>query len=90
MPDTLLRVLEKARYVRLRFVLEADRIRFITPEEEPEFWNGWWREEGGAAITLGSDAHDPTGLAFGFGQAAGMVEAHGFRPGRHPCDFWTR
>jgi len=50
----------------------------------------WWREEGGPAITFGSDAHDPTGLAFGFGEAAGMVEAHGFRPGRHPYDFWTR
>ncbi len=50
----------------------------------------WWRAEGGLAITFGSDAHDPTGLAFGFGEAAGMVEAHGFRPGRHPYDFWTR
>jgi histidinol-phosphatase (PHP family) len=50
----------------------------------------WWREAGGSAITFGSDAHDPTGLAFGFGAAADMVEAHGFRPGRHPWDFWTR
>jgi histidinol-phosphatase (PHP family) len=50
----------------------------------------WWREEGGSAITFGSDAHDPTGLAFGFGEAAGMVEAHGFRPGRHRYDVWTR
>jgi histidinol-phosphatase (PHP family) len=50
----------------------------------------WWHEEGGTAITFGSDAHDPTALAFGFGGAACMVEAHGFRPGRHPYDFWTR
>jgi histidinol-phosphatase (PHP family) len=50
----------------------------------------WWREEGGSAITLGSDAHDPTALARGFVEAAAMVEAHGFRPGRHPYDFWTR
>jgi histidinol-phosphatase (PHP family) len=49
----------------------------------------WWREEGGSAITFGSDAHEPTGLAFGFGPAAAMVETHGFRPGRHPYDFWT-
>ncbi len=49
----------------------------------------WWRQEGGAAVTFGSDAHDPTGLAFGFGPAADMVQAFGFRPGRHPCDFWT-
>lgn len=50
----------------------------------------WWHEEGGAAITFGSDAHDPTPLARGFAEAAAMVEAHGFRPGQHPCDFWTR
>jgi len=50
----------------------------------------WWRDEGGSAITFGSDAHDPTGLAYGFSEAAGMVEAHGFRPGRHPYDCWTR
>jgi len=50
----------------------------------------WWRDEGGQAITFGSDAHDPTALANGFAQAAAMVEAHGFRPGRHPYDFWTR
>jgi hypothetical protein len=29
-------------------------------------------------------------LARGFPQAAAMAEASGFRPGRHPCDFWTR
>ncbi|HZC26239.1 MAG TPA: PHP domain-containing protein [Actinopolymorphaceae bacterium] len=50
----------------------------------------WWRDEGGAAVTFGSDAHDPTALARGFDEAAAMVEAHGFRPGRHPYDFWTR
>lgn len=50
----------------------------------------WWRDEGGSAVTFGSDAHDPTGLASGFGAAADMVESHGFRPGRHPYDFWTR
>jgi histidinol-phosphatase (PHP family) len=50
----------------------------------------WWRDEGGSAITIGSDAHHPTALAHGFAEAAAMVEAHGFRPGRHLHDFWTR
>ncbi len=50
----------------------------------------WWREEGGAAVTFGSDAHDPTGLAFAFTEAAAMVEAAGFRAGRHPFDFCLR
>jgi histidinol-phosphatase (PHP family) len=49
----------------------------------------WWREEGGREITFGSDAHDPLTLAAGFGAAATMVEAHGFRPGRDPHDRWT-
>jgi histidinol-phosphatase (PHP family) len=49
----------------------------------------WWREEGGEAVTFGSDAHDPTLLASGFAEAAAMVESHGFGPGRHPFDFWT-
>lgn len=50
----------------------------------------WWHEEGGQAVTFGSDAHDPTGLARGFPEAASMVEAAGFRPGQHPHDFWRR
>ena len=50
----------------------------------------WWGEEGGRVITFGGDAHDPTRLARGFAQAADLVEAHGFRPGQHPYDFWTR
>ena len=49
----------------------------------------WWREEGGDAVTFGSDAHEPLVLARGFTDAAAMVEAHGFRPGRHPFDVWA-
>ncbi|GIF99401.1 PHP domain-containing protein [Catellatospora citrea] len=51
---------------------------------------GWWRQEGGRAVTFGSDAHHPAGLGRGFGAAVAMVEAYGFRPGRHPHDLWTR
>ncbi len=50
----------------------------------------WWDEEGGWAVSFGSDAHLPAVLAQGFREAAHLVEAHGFRPGRHPHDFWTR
>jgi histidinol-phosphatase (PHP family) len=50
----------------------------------------WWRDEGGGAVTFGSDAHQPTDLAYRFGEAVAMVEAHGFGPGRHPYDFWIR
>ncbi|KRF34179.1 PHP domain-containing protein [Nocardioides sp. Soil805] len=50
----------------------------------------WWREEGGTAITFGSDAHAPESIAHHFTQAAQMADAHGFRPGRMPHDLWGR
>jgi histidinol-phosphatase (PHP family) len=56
---------------------------------EPEFVT-WWRESGGRAVCFGSDAHRPDLVATGFADAAAMVEAAGFRPGRHPHDHWLR
>jgi histidinol-phosphatase (PHP family) len=50
----------------------------------------WWHEEGGDAITFGSDAHLPASIGHGFAEAARMAEAHGFRPGRNPYDMWGR
>lgn len=51
---------------------------------------GWWHDEGGGAITFGSDAHRPDAVARGFAEAAQMAEAHGFRPGRLPHELWPR
>jgi histidinol-phosphatase (PHP family) len=48
----------------------------------------WWREEGGTALSFGSDAHLPGYVGERFGEAAGLAEAAGFRPGRGPFDFW--
>lgn len=50
----------------------------------------WWHEEGGEAVTFGSDAHLPSAVARGFREAADMAEAHGFRPGKDPEDLWAR
>jgi histidinol-phosphatase (PHP family) len=50
----------------------------------------WWHDEGGAALSFGSDAHQPTSLARRFAEAVAMAEAAGFRPGRDPYDFWLR
>ncbi|MCW2139947.1 histidinol-phosphatase (PHP family) [Actinoplanes cyaneus] len=49
----------------------------------------WWRDEGGKVVTFGSDAHVPDAVGTGLSAAVHMVEAHGFRPGRHPYDRWT-
>jgi histidinol-phosphatase (PHP family) len=50
----------------------------------------WWHEEGGEAVTFGSDAHEPARMASGFVAAAAMAEADGFRPTRDPLAFWAR
>lgn len=50
----------------------------------------WWVEEGGRAITFGSDAHTPDALARNFPEATAMVEHYGFRASAKPWDFWTR
>jgi histidinol-phosphatase (PHP family) len=49
----------------------------------------WWKQEGGRAVSFGSDAHRPDALAAHFPEATAMLEAVGFRPGRRPEDFWT-
>lgn len=49
---------------------------------------GWWREEGGRAISFGSDAHVPWLVGDCFTAAAEVAGAAGFRPGRDPFGFW--
>jgi histidinol-phosphatase (PHP family) len=50
----------------------------------------WWSEEGGRAITFGSDAHLPAELARHFPEAVLLAEQYGFREGPRPEDPWTR
>jgi histidinol-phosphatase (PHP family) len=50
----------------------------------------WWREVGGAAVSFGSDAHDPSKVAAGFELAAQVVEAAGFKPAAEPTAYWRR
>jgi histidinol-phosphatase (PHP family) len=50
----------------------------------------WWYEAGGAAVSFGSDAHDPYRVGDRFDQAADVAEAAGFRPGHDAFDFWRR
>jgi histidinol-phosphatase (PHP family) len=50
----------------------------------------WWYEAGGTAVSFGSDAHVPWVVGDGFATAVAMTEAAGFRPGRHPYDWWRR
>ncbi|MDR0345713.1 MAG: PHP domain-containing protein [Nocardiopsaceae bacterium] len=49
---------------------------------------GWWREEGGTAISFGSDAHVSWRVGDKFRDAMAVAEAAGFRPGRDENGFW--
>lgn len=50
----------------------------------------WWAEEGGRAVSFGSDDHETNGLAANFYETAALLDHFGFGPGRRPEDFWTR
>jgi histidinol-phosphatase (PHP family) len=50
----------------------------------------WWRQEGGDAVSFGSDAHQPFRVGEHFDRAVDVVEAAGFRPGRDRFDLWRR
>jgi len=50
----------------------------------------WWWEEGGDAVSFGSDAHEPSRVGDRFDVAVDVAEAAGFRAGRDRFDFWRR
>lgn len=50
----------------------------------------WWHEEGGQAVSFGSDAHEPETVARGFAGVAQFADAYGFRPGPDPYSLWAR
>lgn len=50
----------------------------------------WWYDEGGQAVTFGSDAHEPAVVARGFAEAAALAEACGFRPIADLVEPWRR
>ena len=50
----------------------------------------WWCEEGGRAVSFGSDAHSPHKLAAGFKLAQELVTAAGFKPQKDPTAFWIK
>jgi histidinol-phosphatase (PHP family) len=49
---------------------------------------GWWRAEGGQAVSFGSDAHDPSSVGRQFPRAAALAQAAGFVPGCNRTGLW--
>ncbi|MDQ2662359.1 MAG: hypothetical protein M3Y52_10855 [Actinomycetota bacterium] len=74
----------------MRALAASDRALELNTRRLWSWMPQWWAEEGGRAITFGSDAHEPESLAAGFPEAMQMAEYFGFRPGRRPQDFWVR
>jgi histidinol-phosphatase (PHP family) len=50
----------------------------------------WWREEGGQAVSFGSDAHDPASIGREFAGAAALAQATGFGPDGDGSGLWVR
>jgi histidinol-phosphatase (PHP family) len=48
----------------------------------------WWREEGGTAVSFGSDAHVASRVADKFREAVEIATAAGFARGQDPVGFW--
>jgi histidinol-phosphatase (PHP family) len=58
-----------------------------TPLLSPEVVT-WWREEGGDAVSFGSDAHLPWHVGGKFDLAVDIAMSAGFSAGGDPLDFW--
>ena len=50
----------------------------------------WWYQEGGGAVSFGSDAHKPLRVGEHFEVAVDIAAAAGFRPGSDEYAFWRR
>ena len=50
----------------------------------------WWREEGGTAVSFGSDAHVTWRVGDKFSLAVAVAEDAGFTRGAGPPGFWLR
>jgi histidinol-phosphatase (PHP family) len=50
----------------------------------------WWRDEGGEAVSFGSDAHDPLSIGREFTSAASIAQSAGFGPGSDRPGLWQR
>ena len=83
------RQFEEGFRTAMRAIAESGRALEMNTRRLWPWLPQWWKEEGGRAVCLGSDAHVPEALADGFPEAMVMLEHYGFRPGTRPQDLWT-
>jgi len=80
---------EEAFRDAMRVIAESGRALEMNTRRLWPWIPQWWKEEGGRAVSFGSDAHVPQAVADGFHEATAMLEHFGFRPGARPEEFWT-
>ncbi|MBC3763516.1 PHP domain-containing protein [Quadrisphaera oryzae] len=76
--------------VALRAIADSGRALEMNTRRLWSWLPQWWAQEGGRAVTFGSDAHVPELLASHFPEAVALVEHFGFSRGSRPEDPWTR
>lgn len=84
------RCFEEGFRIAMRAIAQSGRVLELNTRRLELWVPQWWAEEGGRAVTFGSDAHEPENLAHRFPEAALMAEHCGFRPGPTSEDPWTR
>jgi histidinol-phosphatase (PHP family) len=84
------RLFEEGFRVAMRAIADGGRALEMNTRRLWPWLPLWWKEEGGRAVSFGSDAHVPEALASGFPEAMAMLEHFGFHPGTRLQDFWTR
>jgi histidinol-phosphatase (PHP family) len=77
---------------RVVFRALASSSRVLEVNTRSPLWSAtllsWWRDEGGRAVSFGSDAHQPSRVGARFVSATDVASSAGFRPGRDMFDFW--
>jgi len=74
-------------------VLEINTTRGIEPTRglcPGPIGVGWWLQEGGRAVSFGSDAHSPEQVASGLKVARDLALGLGLRPEREDSGLWRR
>jgi histidinol-phosphatase (PHP family) len=84
------RTFEEGFRSAMRAVADSGRALELNTRNLQPWIPQWWSEEGGRAVSFGSDAHGAETLAANFPEAMDMAEQFGFREGANPVDFWLR
>lgn len=80
---------EEAIRVAMRAIAQSGRALEMNTRRLQLWMPLWWREEGGRAVTFGSDSHFPETVGDGLPEATALLEHVGFRPRQRPEAFWT-